>query len=115
MTTNPPHPPIHTGGRIELRRHDRHPHLESIPQGDAPAAQAVYEAHFWTADKAWSGELIVSAEGAVTAHIEGDQPPTWLVDFSCQVLRAAARNVAGSPPGSWPRRVTRWRASPEER
>lgn len=113
--TNPPRPPIRTGGRIELRRHDRHPRLESVSQGDGRAAQAVYEAHFWTADDGWIGELIVNADGAVTLHIEGERPPAWLVDFSCQVLRAAARSVAGSPAGSWPRRITRWRASPEER
>jgi len=118
MTTSPPPPPgspLRTGGRIELRRRDQHPLLGALAEEGTLAALAVYEAYFWTPGSGWIGELIVSASGAVTARIDGDRPPAWLVDFGCQVLRTIARNVTGSPPSSWPRRVTRWRAAPEER
>lgn len=103
-----------TGGRVELRRRDPAADLESIPDSGG-SLQAAYEARWTTPQGTFIGELFVSNDGRITLQLDGEAPPAWLSDFTSQLLRATARSVIGPPPGTWPRRITRWRAAPEER
>lgn len=87
------------GGRIEL----------VLARADERGAR--YASTLSTAERSWSGSVEVAAgDGAVVIDVP-DDPPAWLVDVVRGVVRAGwrARAEAG-----WPRRLTRWRAGPEE-
>lgn len=90
-----------TGGRVELR-------LLHADTG------ATYGARWATPEGLWVGELRADVDGNVHATFEKDAAPTWLVEWSQQLLRTTARSRRAGD-GPWPRRLTRWRAAPEER
>jgi hypothetical protein len=75
---------------------------------------ATYAVALATHDAAWEGRASVSeSEGAVevSAWTPG-APPAWLAQGVHTLLRSAwQRRRAGHP---WPRRLARWRPSPDE-
>lgn len=97
--------PPSTGGRVELR----------LTEGQAPRGVAAYTARWTTPDGTWLGELLVNEGGQIEPSFRGEAPPTWLLEFSAQLLRTTARSTNKAGGGVWPRRLTRWRAAPDER
>lgn len=76
---------------------------------------AVYEVHLATASASVQGRASVQ-EGDGRVEVASWQtsaaPPSWLVQAAHALLRSAwQRRRAGHP---WPRRLARWRPSPEE-
>ncbi len=112
------------GGRTTLRRvpaRPETPESTSSTSESAAAERVVYEAEWATVVGVWRGRFIATTTGG--AEIERDEAseaelgpaPAWLTDWTLQLVRTIARNVARDPDTEWPRRLTRWRASPEER
>ncbi len=87
----------------------------------APAEGVVYEAEWATVQGVWRGRVSVNTAGQAEFQLDPateaqlGPAPAWLVDWTLQLVRTIARNVARDPESEWPRRLTRWRASPEER
>jgi hypothetical protein len=113
------------GGRTTLRRVLASP--AAGPANSENSAEntererAVYEAEWATVQGVWRGRVNVSTAGQAEFELdpateaELGPAPAWLVDWTLQLVRTIARNVARDPDSEWPRRLTRWRASPEER
>lgn len=102
------------GGRVTLRR--------SNVAAEASNSRVIYDAEWATEGGIWRGRVVASTEAAPELELgdtapetEGDAPPRWLTDWTVQLVRTTARSVASTPDGEWPRRLTRWRAAPEER
>ncbi len=110
--------PPGTGGRVELRlllslgsSPAERPESSRESERESAAPVATYAALWATAEDTWEGELRVGADGRIQLHTGERPPPAWLTEFSTQLLRTTARTVlGGSAP--WPRRLTRWRATP---
>lgn len=107
------------GGRVELRRGEatHTPDASSLPEPSA--ADVVYQAIWSTRACAWRGTVTI-AGGQVSLSVtdssgEEKAPPTWLTEWTLQLVRTTLRSAALDPEAELPRRLTRWRAAPEER
>jgi hypothetical protein len=89
------------GGRLELK-------LTA-----ASEASARYSLLIFTPDSELLADVDVDAQsGALkVADWQGGAPPEWLALLAHALLRTVWRHK--SSVGSWPRRVTRWRAERE--
>lgn len=96
--------PVEAGGRVELR-------LENTNAGDGLVH---FHARWFTEKSALEGSVTVGAETPPRVHIEAPEGlPEWLSAFTTTLVRTTARKA--NAEGTWPRRVTRWRASPAEK
>lgn len=98
-----------TGARVELRR------LSAPREPLEPPALAWYEASWITPETRWEGVLVVREGGSIELRPQQEPPPSWLVDWTLQLLRTRTRSMISDPSLEWPRRITRWRAAPDER
>lgn len=92
--------PIEHGGRVELRL---------VEESDGTTR---YAARWFTADEQINGEVSVRTG---ESHVVIDSPsslPEWLSSFTTSLVRTTARQA--QKDGTWPRRLTRWRKSPEK-
>jgi hypothetical protein len=113
------------GGRATLRRVQARPaaspETADTSADGATAEHVVYEAEWATVQGVWRGRVSATTAGQVEFELdpateaELGPAPAWLVDWSLQLVRTIARTVARDTDAEWPRRLTRWRASPEER
>lgn len=93
--------PVEHGGRVELRL---------VAQSDGTTR---YAARWFTADEQMNGEVSVSAADNRVAIDCPATLPDWLSSFTTSLVRTTARQA--EKEGTWPRRLTRWRKSPEEK
>ncbi len=92
------------GGRVELKL------------TRASEAGAVYRAEWSTPAGKWHGTVTASDRHAEARPDDSPTPPPdWLVAWSAALLKTTGRTVMRMPDARWPRRLTRWRAAPEER
>jgi hypothetical protein len=85
------------GGRVELRLEAQTP------------TSGHYSARWLSAGQTFVGSARVDETGV---ELEGAEAPPWLLDFTAALLRLIERDHADGAP--WPRRLTRWRKSPDE-
>lgn len=93
--------PIEHGGRVELRL---------VAQTDGTTR---YAARWFTASEQINGEVTVQAGDNQVAIDSPSSLPEWLSSFTTSLVRTTARQA--EKEGNWPRRLTRWRKSPEKK
>lgn len=101
--------PTEHGGRVELRLID----------SNGASNQVCYAARWFTEGQRLEGTVQVTpsvdAKKPPAIDIQGpSELPDWLAAFTTTLVRTTARSASCEDPsnGSWPRRLTRWRAAP---
>jgi hypothetical protein len=82
---------------------------------EAGTDEAVYAVAIANSAATWTGRARVThADGRVDAFEwqPSDTPPSWLTQATHALLRSAWQRCRAGHP--WPRRLARWRPSPEE-
>ena len=102
MSHSLPQPsPVKHGGRVELR-------LQTASNNQP----VIYAARWFLLDRLFEGAVTISLQDEILVKVSSNEPlPEWLDKFTITLARTTARSAKSD---QFPRRLTRWRAAPNQ-